>query len=81
MGFNSAFKGLKCEIDLNNILTSGLLPTENNMLLNHQEMAKGAVIQDSYRGDFSLGRRRWNSEGRRVKMETSVKKTLHVWLQ
>jgi len=35
---------LKCKTDLNNILKSGHQPTENATLLNHQKLAKGAVI-------------------------------------
>ena len=47
-----------CEIHLNNILKSGFHHIENALLLNHEELAKGAVTQDPYSGDFSLRRRR-----------------------
>jgi len=49
---------VKCEIHFNNILRSGFHRIENALRLNHEELAKGAVIQDPYCGDFSLGRRR-----------------------
>jgi len=49
---------VKCEIHFDNTLKSGFHHTENALRLNHEELAKGADIQDPYCGDFSLGRRR-----------------------
>jgi len=45
-------------LHLNNILKPGFHHTEKALRLNHEELAKGAVTQDPYCGDFALGRRR-----------------------
>ena len=47
-----------CDIYVNNILKSGFQLTVNGLRLNHEEMDKGAVLRDTYCGDFSLVRRR-----------------------